>query len=242
MEQQSLEDREDRAAELLGQIRDSLNEFVRALNEEAARARRLADETRHKHDSALQQLEKLVRETHTVNLTHAKLLEDIRHRWPKYIRTEAEEIALAQARACSEATVAVIEDRLRTVKGGLEQVRGRVQEVVNRAESVNSSLEWKTLGHAALIAAGVLLFVLPLAIGLGSRSIEATAGKLVRSQAAGYVRLRELSKAEFRQCEVNGSQRLCVRIEADVPTTKGKAGTVYAVVHGYGGVIIPGIP
>jgi hypothetical protein len=49
----------------------------------------------------------------------------------------------------------------------------------------------------------------------------------------GYERLRELSKAEFRQCEVNGSQRLCVRIEPGVPTTVGKAGAVYAVVQGY---------
>lgn len=234
MDQPSHEDREDRAAELLGQIRDSLNEFVRALNEEAARARRIADEAHHKHDVALQQLEKLGRETHTTNLDHAKLLADIRHRWPKYIKAEAEEIALAQARACSKATVATVETRLHVVEGGLDQLMGRVQAVVNRAESISSSLQWKTLGHAGLIALGAIALLFPLSMWWGSRSMAATAGQLVRVQAAGYQRLRELSKAEFRQCEVNGSQRLCVRIEPGVPTTEGKVGAVYAVVHGYG--------
>ncbi len=233
MEPASHEDREDRAAELLGQIRDSLSEFVRALNEEAARARRLADEAQHKHDVALQQLEKLGRETHTTNLDHAKLLGDIRHRWPKYIKAEAEEIALAQARACSQATVAVVENRLQMVEGGLDQLILRVQAVVNRADTVSSSLQWKTLGYAGLIAAGALMVVLPLSLWWGSRSMAATAGELFRAQAGGYERLRELSKAEFRQCEANGSQRLCVRIEPGVPTTKGKAGAVYAVVQGY---------
>jgi hypothetical protein len=233
VDQPSHEDREDRAAELLGQIRDSLNEFVRALNEEAARARRIADEAQHKHDVALQQLEKLGKETHTTNLDHAKLLADIRHRWPRYIKVEAEEIALAQARACSEATVAAVENRLHTVEGGLNQLMGRVQAVVNRAESISSSLQWKTLGHAGLLAAGALMVLLPLSLWWGSRSMAATAEELIRAQAGGYERLRELSKAEFRQCEVGGSQRLCVRIEPGVPTTKGKAGAVYAVVQGY---------
>jgi hypothetical protein len=232
MEPGSHEDREDRAAELLGQIRDSLSEFVRALNEEAARARRIADEAQHKHDVALQQLEKLGRETHTTNLDHGKLLSDIRHRWPKYIKAEAEEIALAQARACSEATVVVIEDRLRTLGGGLEQLMGRIQAVAERAQSVSDSLQWKTFGHAGLIAIGALAVLLPLSMWWGSRSIADTAGKLSRSQSAGYARLRELSKAQFRDCEVGGSRRLCVRIESGLPTTLGSTGEVYAVVHG----------
>jgi len=233
VEQQSQEDREDRAADLLGQIRDSLNEFVRALNEEAARARRLADEAQHKHDRALQQLEKLGKETHTTNLTHAKLLEDIRHRWPRYIRAEAEEVALAQARACSQATVAVIEDRLRAAEGGLDQVMGRIQAVVNRADAVSNSLQWKTLGHAALIAAGALLVVLPLSLWLGSRSVAARVAQLAGMQAAGLTQLQELSRAEFRPCKMNGTERLCVRIEPGVPTTEGKTGASYAVVQGH---------
>jgi hypothetical protein len=119
------------------------------------------------------------------------------------------------------------------VEGGLDQLMGRVQAVVDRAESISSPLQWKTLGHAGLLAAGALVVVLPLSLWWGSRSMAATAGELIRAQAGGYERLRELSKAEFRQCEVNGSQRLCVRIEPGVPITEGKTGAVYAVVQGY---------
>lgn len=80
---------------------------------------------------------------------------------------------------------------------------------------------------------GAIALLFPLSMWWGGRSMAATAGELSRAQAGGYERLRELSKAEFRQCEVNGSQRRCVRIEPGAPTTEGKAGAVYAVVQGY---------
>lgn len=203
------------------------------MNEDAARARRVSDEAQQRHDGVLQQLEKLSRETHTTNLTHAKLVEDIRQRWAKYIKVGAEEIAVAQARATSEATLAVIERRLQGVTGGLDQLMGRVAAVAGRAEAVSESLQWKTLGQAGLIAASLLAVLMPLSVWWGGRSMASAAEDLARAQSAGYARLQELSKAEFRGCEVAGVRRLCVRIEPGSGAPMGPAGAAYAVVHGY---------
>jgi hypothetical protein len=39
--------------------------------------------------------------------------------------------------------------------------------------------------------------------------------------------------AEFRDCEVNGAKRLCVRVEQGLPVTTGQEGAVHAVVRGH---------
>lgn len=224
---------EEQMAELLGQVRDMVSEYGKTLSEIGARTRRALDEIQHRLDGLAQSMEKVCKELHAATLALVKAVEDMRHRWPKYIKAEAEAIAIAQARECSKATMDVVEKRLQVPVAAATQVKESVLASGAHVQKIAEMLQWKIAGYAGVTVAGLLAVLLPLSMWWGSHTMKGVVGELARTQAAGYTQLQQLAKADLRECDVNGAQRLCLRIEPGLPTTTGKAGEVYAVVHGY---------
>jgi len=215
---------EERAVELLGQIQASVGESVRAMNELGALRRREADEAHRQHDDALKKLDLIGQRAEQLVTKNDALVGAIREGWGERIGAVAIEVAAEQARQCSAATVGVIEERA-------QALIGRLREEVVRVEEVNRALRWKTLGHAGLIAVGATAVLLPLSVWWARGSLTDAAERQARAEMAGAQRLRELASAEFRECEVSGAKRLCVRIDQGVPAVAGKDGAAFAVVR-----------
>jgi len=223
---------EERAVELLGQIQASVGESVRAMNELGALRRREADEAHRQHDAALKKLDVIGQSAEQLITKNDQLVAEIREGWVARIGATAVEAAAEQARQCSSTVVGAIEDRAQQLIRGFEALIWRVEEEVVRVREVNQSLRWKTLGGAALIAVGATLVLFPLSVWWARGLITVAAEREARAEVAGARRLRELSAVDFRDCEVNGAKRLCVRVEQGLPVAEGQEGAAYAVVRG----------
>lgn len=223
---------EDQMAELLGQIRDMVADYGKTLSENGARMRRSADETQNTLDGLVKPMEKVCKELHAAGLALTKAVEDMRHRWPQYIKAEAEQIAIARAREVAKAVMDEVGKSMQVQVAAAGQVRETVLDAGAHVQKVADRLQWKIVANAGAAVVGLIAVLLPLSLWWGSRTMAAVSEQLLRSQVAGYARLQELDKADLRGCDVNGKQRLCLRIEPGLSTIAGKAGEVYAVVHG----------
>jgi len=221
-----LEPMEERVVELLGQIKASVGETVRALNEASARHRREADEAHRQHDEAQAKLAAVKSAAEGLLERNKQVVAEICEGWRSQIGRVTVEVASAQARQHANAAVSAIEGRAKDL---ISQLQRQVEQVAE----VNQSLKWKTMGYAGLLAVALCLVVLPLCLSWGARAMSTEAEELVRAQSSGAARLLTLKDAEFRACEIGGKSRLCVRIDSGLSVPGSKPGEAFAVVQGY---------
>ncbi|MFO1503497.1 MAG: hypothetical protein U1F39_06740 [Steroidobacteraceae bacterium] len=219
-----LDSMEERAAELLGQIHASVGEAVRAMNEAGALRRREADEAHRQHDAAQKKLDAIRKSAEELFKRNEQLVLEIQEGWQRRIAAVAVEASAEQARQHGAAAVKAIESRATNLIQKLD-------DQLNRVSEVNSSLRWKTLGYAALLATAIAVVAFPVLISRGSRSMATEAERLAHAQAPALARLLLLEKADIRGCEVGGVPKLCVKVESGTPSPLGKSGDIYAVIR-----------